>query len=97
VSILSGIDFLTTCLQSGGGHYAEFFLVGLDVIYIVPTMASIKTIPLKSQVYGAKNIEMSENVHTETNDITFARSGIVPVSRKLPTWRPNKRLLTTNL
>jgi len=67
------------------------------VIYIVPTMASIKTGPLKSQLYGVRKIEMSENVHTEATDITFALSGMAPVSRNSPTCRPNRRLLTTKL
>ena len=67
------------------------------MIYIVPTMASIKTGPLKIQVYGVRKIEMSENVHTEATDIIFALSGIAPVSRKSPTWRPNRRFLTTKL
>jgi hypothetical protein len=78
-------------------HYAEFLPVGLDTIYIVPTMASIKIGTLKSQVYGARKIEMSVNAHIETNDMIFALNGIAPVLKYSPTCRPNRRLLITKL
>ncbi len=84
-------------LANHSWQHAELLLVGLDRIYKVPTMASIKMGALNSQVYGVTKIEMSENTHIETNDIVLALSGIAPVLRYSPTCRPNRWLLTTNL
>ena len=45
----------------------------------MPTIASIKIGSLKSQVYGVRKIEISENTHMENNDKIFALNGIAPV------------------
>ena len=70
---------------------------GLVPIYIVPAMASNNIGTLKSKLYGARKMEMSENVHMKANDIIFAFSGITPVFRNDATCRPKKRLLITKL
>ena len=82
-------------LHKAGVHYPEFLTVPLDMMYIVPVIASKKIGILNSQLYGARNIEMTVNVHMEAKDMIFALSGIAPVLRNSPICRPNRRLLTT--
>jgi len=82
-------------LHKAGVHYSDFLRVPLDMMYIVPVIASKKIGILNSQLYGARNIEMTVNVHMEAKDMIFALSGIAPVLRNSPICRPNRRLLTT--
>jgi len=72
------------------------FLVGLDLIYRVPVTANSIIGILKIRSYGAKR-EAIEKTQMQLIDMTFARMGISPVSKKSLTPLPKKRFWTTKL
>ena len=78
-------------------NYALFYPRGLEEIYQVPVIDKLRIDTSNSHPYGAITIEIIVNPHIDDIDITFALSGISPVSRNFLTWFPNNLFSTTNL